>query len=97
MPTNPVEALATMNMLQIIFFALLLGIVLMLLGEKVSLVTKFINQGSDVVIKITELVMETAPYGIFALVAVLVGTLGSKMMFAVAKFIIADIWQSSSC
>ncbi len=89
-PTNPVEALATMNMLQIIFFALLLGIVLMLLGEKVSLVTKFINQGSDVVIKITELVMETAPYGIFALVAVLVGTLGSKMMFAVAKFIIAD-------
>lgn len=89
-PTNPVEAMATMNMLQIIFFALLLGIVLLILGEKASLVTKFINQGSDVVIKITELVMETAPYGIFALVAVLVGTLGGKMMFAVAKFIIAD-------
>lgn len=89
-PTNPVEAMASTNMLQIIFFALLLGVVLLLLGKKASLITDFINQGSDVAIRITGVVMETAPYGIFALVAVLVGTLGQKMMFAVGKFVVAD-------
>ena len=89
-PTNPVEAMASMNMLQIIFFSLLLGVVLLLLGKKASLITQFVNQGADVVLRITEVVMETAPYGIFALVAVLVGTLGQKMMFAVGKFIVAD-------
>lgn len=89
-PTNPIEAMATMNMLQIIFFALFLGLVLLVLGKKASLVTDFIKQGADVILKITELVMETAPYGIFALVAILVGTLGEKMMLALGKFIVAD-------
>lgn len=89
-PTNPVQAMAEMNMLQIIFFALLVGVVLLLLGEKADYVTKFMNQASDVVIRITELVMEVAPYGIFALVAEVVGTIGGKMLAAVTKLILAD-------
>jgi Na+/H+-dicarboxylate symporter len=89
-PTNPIQAMAEMNMLQIIFFALLVGITLLLLQERVSHVTKLFNQASDVVIRITELVMEVAPYGIFALVAEMVGTLGSKMLAAVGKFVLAD-------
>lgn len=42
------------------------------------------------VIRLTEMVMELSPYGIFALVANMVGTLGNKMLAAVAKFVIAD-------
>ncbi len=89
-PTNPVQAMAEMNMLQIIFFALLVGIVLLIMGEKTETVTKFMNQAADVVIRITELVMEVAPYGIFALVAEVVGTIGGKMLAAVTKFILVD-------
>lgn len=89
-PTNPVQAMAEMNMLQIIFFALLVGVVLLLMGEKAGYVAKFMNQASDVVIRITELVMEVAPYGIFALVAEVVGTIGGKMLAAVTKLIVAD-------
>ncbi len=89
-PTNPVQAMTEMNMLQIIFFALLVGVVLLLMGEKAEAVTKFMNQASGVVIKITELVMEVAPYGIFALVAEVVGTIGGKMLAAVTKLILAD-------
>ncbi|MFH2093262.1 MAG: dicarboxylate/amino acid:cation symporter [Pseudomonadota bacterium] len=90
-PTNPVEAMVSMNMLQIIFFSIILGLALLILGKKASLITQFVNQGADVVIRLTEMVMEVAaPFGIFALVAILAGTLGEKMMFAVAKFIVAD-------
>ncbi len=89
-PTNPVEAMVSMNMLQIIFFSIILGSVLLVLGKKASLITQFVNQGADVVIRLTEMVMEVAPFGIFALVSILAGTLGEKMMLAVAKFIVAD-------
>jgi Na+/H+-dicarboxylate symporter len=89
-PTNPAEAMANMNMIQIIVFALLVGVALLCLKEKADVVIRFMNQMSDVVIKLTEFVMNFAPYGIGALVAVLTGTLGSKMMMAVAKFILAD-------
>ena len=89
-PTNPVEAMTNMNMIQIIVFALFVGVALLCLKEKADIVIRFMNQMSDVVIKLTEFVMGFAPYGIGALVAVLTGTIGGKMMMAVAKFIIAD-------
>ncbi len=89
-PTNPVEAMANMNMIQIIVFALFVGVALLCLKEKAETVIRFMNQMSDVVIKLTEFVMGFAPYGIGALVAVLTGTIGGKMMMAVAKFILAD-------
>ena len=89
-PTNPVQAMAEASMLQIIIYSLFVGVALLVLGNKARAVTDFMNQGADTVIKITELVMEVAPYGIFALVANMVGTLGSKMLSAAAKFIMTD-------
>lgn len=89
-PTNPVQAMAEASMLQIIVFSLFVGVALLVLGDKAKAFTEFMNQGADTTIKITELVMEVAPYGIFALVANMVGTLGSKMLAAAAKFIMTD-------
>ena len=89
-PTNPVEAMANANMLQIIFFSLIVGIALLLLDKKTENFRRFLQEGADVMIQITDFVMKFAPYGIFALVAVLVGSIGDKMMSAVLKFILAD-------
>ena len=89
-PTNPVASMANMETIQIFFFALITGVALLCLKEKVQPTIKFFNDMSDVTIKITEFVMKFSPYGIGDLVACLVGTIGSKMMVGVAKFIIAD-------
>lgn len=89
-PTNPVEAMANANMLQIIFFSLIVGIALLLLDKKTENFRRFLQEGAEVIIQITDFVMKFAPYGIFALVAILVGTIGDKMMSAVLKFILAD-------
>lgn len=90
-PTNPVEAMANTNMLQIIVFALFVGCALLALGDKVKGLTNIFDQCSDTMIKITDFVMGFAPYGILALVADMVSTLGAKMLAAVGRFIVTDI------
>lgn len=89
-PTNPIESMANTNMLQIIIFALFVGCALLALGEKVKNLTNLFDQCTDLMIKITDFVMGFAPYGILALVADMVSSLGSKMLAAVGKFIVTD-------
>ena len=93
-PTNIVEAMATGNMLQIIFFSILIGVVLLMLGEeKADLVIKFFKQGSGVMIRMTNCIMTTAPYGIMALVADMTNTLSGKMLMEVGKFIAIEYFE----
>ncbi len=61
------------NMLQIIFFAILFGVALVLVpGEKTGLVKDFFEGLNDVILKIVDLIMRFAPVGVFALMASLV-------------------------
>lgn len=89
-PTNPIEAMASTNMLQIIFFSIIVGVSLLALGKKVKNMVKLIDEGADLMIKITGFVMKTAPYGILALIANMVGTMGTEILSEVGRFIIAD-------
>ncbi|KAB2329758.1 dicarboxylate/amino acid:cation symporter [Cytobacillus depressus] len=89
-PTNIVQAMAETNMLQIIIASIFIGIGLLSLGDKAKGLNKLVNEGADLMIKITEFVMYIAPYGILALVANMTGTLGSKMLAEVGRFIVAD-------
>lgn len=89
-PTNPIEAMANTNMLQIIFFSIFVGVSLLALGNKVKNMVKLIDEGADLMIKITGFVMKTAPYGILALIANMVGTMGTEILSEVGRFIIAD-------
>ena len=68
-PSNPVAAMAEGNMLQIIVFAILLGLAMVMAGEKAEPVKKIVNSLNDVIMKMVEVVMWIAPYGVFALVA----------------------------
>ncbi len=90
-PANPVAALAEGNVLAIIFFALLLGVGLANIGERAKPVAEMLDVGVEVVQRITGWVLEVAPFGVFALIAWVTGTLGIAAfvdVFAVAAALI---------
>ena len=81
-PTNPVAALASGEVLPIIFFAVLLGIGIVVAGEKAAKVGDMFEAVADVMLKITYFVMEVAPFGVFALIAYVSGTRGFGALFS---------------
>lgn len=85
-PDNVVNAMATANMLQVIVFALFLGVALLSLGEKAKVFTSFIDQGSDVMLKIVEYIMAVSPIGIASLMATMVSTISGATMKEVISF-----------
>jgi Na+/H+-dicarboxylate symporter len=68
-PSNPVQAMAEGNMLQIIVFAGLFGLALTLAGAPGKRVLAFFGDVNEVIMKLVMLLMEIAPYGVFCLIA----------------------------
>ncbi|MEE2565615.1 dicarboxylate/amino acid:cation symporter [Hyphobacterium marinum] len=66
---NPAAAMAEANILAIIFFALLFGVGILMAGEKGQAAGSFFESASEAVLKVTAIVMEFAPFGVFALIA----------------------------
>lgn len=87
-PTNPIDALAKGNMLQIIFFALFTGIGATFIGEKGQAYLKFCDSLAEIMYKITEIIMNLAPYGVFALIVPVIATNGPKVLLPLAKLIV---------
>ena len=75
-PKNPIAALANGDMLAVIFFAVMVGAGMMLAGDKAKPLANVVEAGSEVMLKITHMVMEMAPFGVFALIAAVTGTQG---------------------
>lgn len=88
-PYNPVAALADGDVLAIIFFAVLVGIGILMAGRDGKLVGDFFTQAADVVLKVTHMVMEVAPFGVLALVAHTVASQGVEALTAIAILIAA--------
>ncbi|SHE77074.1 Na+/H+-dicarboxylate symporter [Tissierella praeacuta DSM 18095] len=87
-PKNPIAAMAEGNMLQIIVFAILTGVGLSLLGEKVEfLVTLFINL-NELIMKLVEIIMLFAPIGVFGLIAKTFATVGYSGLLPLLKYIV---------
>lgn len=90
-PTNPFEALTTGAVLQIIFFAIFMGIGISLVGEKAAPVQRFFEGMAEVMYKMTGIVMKLVPLGIFGLLAPIVGTYGASVLLPLIKVIIAMV------
>ncbi|MFW5661451.1 MAG: dicarboxylate/amino acid:cation symporter [Oceanicaulis sp.] len=88
-PDNPVAALADGDVLAVIFFAVLLGIGILMAGKAGKMVGDLFTQASDVVLKVTHIVMEVAPFGVFALVSFTVAEQGLEALRAIAVLIAA--------
>jgi len=89
-PTNPIEAFAEANMLQIIVFAIIVGIALLSMGQRGERLVALTGDGAALMIRITEGVMKLAPYGILALVANMVASLGYDMLWEVGRLILTQ-------
>lgn len=89
-PSNIVNSMANMDMIPVIVFSILFGLCLVMIGDKKKPIVDFMEAGNEAMLKMTGMVMEVAPYGIFFLTAEMVGTLGSKMLIVGAKFVLAD-------
>ena len=86
-PINPVESLSKGNMLQIIFFAVMLGFSLSLCGEKGRPAVAFFDSMTEAMLRLTNLVMYYAPIGVFALMAVAVGRHGLGVLLPLIKLV----------
>ncbi len=88
-PDNAFNALGNNKlMLQVIFFAIFMGISMLLIGEKKARpLKKFFDSINEVVLKMVDLIMLTAPYAVFALLAsVVVSSNDPDLLFALLKY-----------
>ncbi len=87
-PKNPISALASGDMLAIIFFALFVGICLSLMGRKVETVHRFFEQFNDIMMKMTSIVMLAAPFGVFCLLARTFANIGFDAFLPMLKYML---------
>ncbi|MFC0444388.1 dicarboxylate/amino acid:cation symporter [Pseudidiomarina halophila] len=86
-PTNPFSAMANGNMLQIIVFALLFGISMALVGGKSGDRLKtFFDDFNEIIMKLVIILMNLAPYGVFALMAKLFSETEFETIFSLGKY-----------
>ncbi|MCQ2531421.1 MAG: dicarboxylate/amino acid:cation symporter [Saccharofermentans sp.] len=85
-PDNPFGSLANGTMLQVIFFALIVGILLAKMGEKAELLSNFMNQCNDLMMEMTTLVMSFAPIGVFCMLARTFANLGFDAFVPLLKY-----------
>ncbi len=84
-PDNPIGAMANGATLSVIFFAILVGAGVIAAGKGGEPVQRLLASGAEVMLRIVGFVMETAPLGVFALIAVVMGTSGPSSFLAVLK------------
>lgn len=90
-PDNPFGSLANGTMLQIIVFALIVGILIAKMGERAELLFNFASQCNDLMMEMTMLVMKAAPIGVFCLIAKTFSGLGIDAIIPLLKYVISVI------
>lgn len=85
-PTNPIKSLAEGNMLQIILFALIVGVILAKLDDGADTVANFFKQCNDIMMEMTMIVMKVAQFGVFCLISKTFSGLGFDAFFPMLKY-----------
>lgn len=87
-PTNPIASFVNGDMLQIIFFAMLTGVAMSIIGEKAEPVRQVFEGANEICMKIVSIVMLAAPIGVFALVAETFSTVGQDAILVLVKYLL---------
>ena len=85
-PSNPIQALASANMLQVIVFSILLGMAINLSGHQGRRIKEFFNDCNTVVGHLVAILMEIVPYGVFCLIAILFAQSGWNLMLGLMGY-----------
>ncbi len=88
-PKNPINALAEGNMLQIIFFALIVGVILAGRGDRAETVANFFVQFNDIMMDMTMMIMKFAPIGVFCLIAKTFAGIGFSAFLPLIKYMLS--------
>ncbi len=90
-PGNPIAALAKGEMLQVIFFAILLGVSILLVGKKARPIIELAELGNEVMMKMVDIIMSVAPYAVFCLIAHSVANLGMDLLGQLMGYVLVLI------
>lgn len=91
-PSNPINAMAEGNMLQIIVFAILFGVAMAMCGETGARLRSIFDDINTVVMKLVVILMNLAPIGVFALMAKLFATIGFETIGSLIKYFLLVIF-----
>jgi Na+/H+-dicarboxylate symporter len=86
-PSNPISAMATGEMLAIIFFAILCGVGMLMVGKKAQPVVEFVELLNEVMMKMVTIIMALAPYAVFCLLAKAIGSLGLDLLVKLVGYV----------
>ena len=87
-PDNPINSLASGTMLQVIVFALIVGVILAKMGERAETVANFFSQFNDIMMEMTMMIMALAPIGVFCLISRTFANIGFSAFIPLAKYMI---------
>jgi len=90
-PSNPIEAMAQGEMLSIIFFAILVGVGLLLVGKKAKPLVEFSELLNEVMMKMVSIIMALAPYAVFCLIAKAIASLGLDLLAQLLGYVLVLI------
>ncbi|WP_395377836.1 dicarboxylate/amino acid:cation symporter [Marinicella sp. W31] len=85
-PQNPVDAMANTEMLAIIFFAIILALSALKAGQAGERIITFFQDFNEVIMKMVLLIMQVAPYAVFALLAKVFAELGIEAIKSLAGY-----------
>jgi Na+/H+-dicarboxylate symporter len=86
-PSNPIQAMANGDMLPLIFFSILVGISMLMLGEKSAPFVKGAEIANEIMMKMVTIIMAIAPYAVFALITKSVAELGLELLIQLAAYV----------
>lgn len=90
-PKNIVDSMAKGSMIQVVLFSILFGILVGQLGKRAQPIRDLVDALYAVMIKMIWVIMEFAPYGVFALMAWLIAQTGLSALIPLAKYIVGTI------
>lgn len=87
-PSNPIAAMVEANFMQIIVFSVFFGIAINLAGDKGKPIMDVMESLADVMYRLTAIVMEFSPIGVFAIMAWVAGSFGINILIPLLKFLL---------
>ncbi|MGB0237571.1 MAG: dicarboxylate/amino acid:cation symporter [Cycloclasticus sp.] len=87
-PSNPINAMANGDMLPVVFFSILLGISMLLVGSKAKSFVEGAEIANEIMMKMVNVVMSVAPYAVFALIAKALASLGLGLLASLAGYVL---------
>jgi Na+/H+-dicarboxylate symporter len=86
-PSNPISAMANGDMLSIIFFAILIGVSILMVGKPAKGLVQSMELINEVILKMVTIIMNLAPYGVFALLTKAMAELGLDLIWSLLGYV----------